>query len=117
MNVWDASGGSIFRTVILGSIALFPASGLAEICVFTSECFESEACSETEFSVVIEDGRLTTDAETIPVTSGGSETVNVFVGYTASAFHVLTRETDGGARYSTHIFEGPLMVNYLGTCG
>jgi hypothetical protein len=87
-----------------------------EICTFTSECFEDESCAETAFSITIDGASLITDAETIPVSKGGSEKLSVFVGYTDSAFHVLTRETTGGARYSTHIFDGPLMVNYLGTC-
>ncbi|MEL6608985.1 MAG: hypothetical protein AAFO93_08745 [Pseudomonadota bacterium] len=88
----------------------------SETCTFTTECFESEACAETAFEMSIEGDTLITDAETIPVTSGGSATKGVFVGYTASAFHVLTREIDGEARYSTHIFDGMMMVNYLGTC-
>lgn len=103
----------ILTTFVLG---ISTAAAMAEQCTFTSECFEGEACAETSFTMTIEDGKLITDAETIPVTSGGSDTVNVFVGYTASAFHVLTREKGNQARYSTHIFDGPLMVNYLGTC-
>lgn len=106
------------RGQILGSMiaALCASTASAEICTFTQECFEAEACSETAFSMEITDSALITDAETIPVTTGGSETTNVFVGYTASGFHVLTREKQGQARYSNHLFDGILMVNYLGTC-
>lgn len=106
----------------IGQIAVFAATicvgaaAQAETCTFTTECFESEGCSETNFSMAIEGDTLVTDAETIPVTSGGSETKGVFVGYTSSAFHVLTREKGGAARYSTHIFDGMMMVNYMGTC-
>jgi len=88
----------------------------AETCVFEIECFENESCQDTNFSIAIEGDTLVTDAETIAVNTGGSETKGVFVGYTASAFHVLTREVGGQARYSTHIFDGMLMVNYMGTC-
>lgn len=91
-------------------------TAFAEVCTFTSECFEGEECSETMFEMTVEDDKLITDAETIPVGTGGSDTVNVFVGYTNSAFHVLTREVNGEARYSTHLFEGIMMVNYMGTC-
>jgi hypothetical protein len=98
-------------TLLLGTGSL-----AAEQCNFTLECFEGENCSETTFSMQIEGNTLVTDAETIPVSSGGSDKVNVFVGYTPSAFHVLTREKGGAARYSTHIFDGVLMVNYIGTC-
>lgn len=96
--------------------ALGGTAAAAEVCTFTTECFEDEGCNETMFEMTVEDGKLITDAETIPVGTGGSDTVNVFVGYTNSAFHVLTREVDGAARYSTHLFEGVMMVNYMGTC-
>ncbi|MEL6640035.1 MAG: hypothetical protein AAFP98_01780 [Pseudomonadota bacterium] len=88
----------------------------AETCTFTTECFEDEGCADTQFSMAIDGNTIVTDAETIVVTTGGSDTKNVFVGYTETAFHVLTREKGGAARYSTHIFDGMLMVNYLGTC-
>lgn len=105
------------RSLALAAIAVVSATTIAaETCTFTIECFEGEACAATQFSMAIEDGQLVTDAETIPVSTGGSATTNVFVGYTSSAFHVLTREKEGAARYSTHIFDGVLMVNYMGTC-
>jgi hypothetical protein len=89
-------------------------------CSFTTECFEAESCSETAFNMSIEDNNgqfsLVSDAETIATTTGGSDALKIYVGYTSSAFHLMSRSTDGPARYSTHIFEGPLMVNYLGTC-
>ena len=88
----------------------------AETCTFTTECYEAEGCEETNFTMEVQRDKLITDAETIPVGTGGSDTVNVFVGYTASAFHVLTREVDGQARYVTHLFDGPVMVSYLGAC-
>ncbi len=115
MRVWDACGGSILKAVM--ALAVCSAPAIAETCTFTQECFEAEGCSETTFSMEIEGNQMITDAETIPVSTGGSETIRISVGYSASAFHVLTRETGGAARYSTHLFEGPLMVNYLGTCG
>ena len=60
--------------------------------------------------------QLITDAETIPVTLGGSDAVRVYVGVTESAFHLLTHTADGPARYTTHLFDGPLMIGYLGEC-
>lgn len=98
-------------------LALSTAPAFTETCTFTQECFEAEGCSETTFSMEIDGNQMITDAETIPVSNGGSLTTRVSVGYSQSAFHVLTRETGGAARYSTHIFDGPLMVNYLGSCG
>ena len=94
----------------------FAQSAQAELCTFTQECFENESCQETLFEMTIEGDTLVTVYETIPVTTGGSDMVNVFVGYSSSAFHVITREKQGEARYSTHFFDGLMMVNYLGAC-
>ena len=106
--------GDIFGMMM--GLALSTGTALAEQCTFTTECFEAEACSDTSFSLTIEGGALITDAETIPVSSGGSDATTVYVGYTPSAFHILTREKGARARYSTHIFDGLMMVNYMGTC-
>lgn len=89
-------------------------------CNFTTECFESEACSGTAFSLELneadEQHTLTSDAETVPVDVDRSDALVLVSGGTDSAFHLMTVGADGTARYSTHIFGGPLMVNYLGTC-
>ena len=99
---------------------LSPVSALAMECTFTTECFESETCSESAFTVAIEekDGAtlLVSDAETITASVGGSDTVRIYVGVTDSAFHIMSRAADGVARYSTHLYDGPMMVNYLGNC-
>lgn len=104
-----ASGGGIFGTIIV--LATVPA--LAEVCSFTTECFEGDGCYETTFSMTIDGDTLVTDAETISVTDDAGPAL---IATTPSAVHVLTRSGDGAARYSTHIFDGPLMLNYLGTC-
>ena len=108
--------GAITGILMLAS----PMSALAAQCTFTTECFESEACSETAFTVAIEekDGKtiLVSDAETIPVSVGGSDVARVYVGVTESAFHLMSRAADGTARYSTHLYDGPMMINYLGNC-
>lgn len=89
-------------------------------CSFTTECFEAEACAATQFDATLDQGAQTaqfvTPSETILMSQGGSETVRVYVGVTGSAFHILTRGANGIARYTTHIFEGPLAVSYLGEC-
>ncbi|SHE29831.1 hypothetical protein SAMN05444273_10117 [Litoreibacter ascidiaceicola] len=100
--------------------ALLGTPVLADTCTFTTECFEAEACADSAFSVAIEqkDGAtlLVSDAESFPVSVGGSDAVRIYVGVTESAFHLMSRATDGTARYSTHLYDGPLMVNYLGNC-
>jgi len=102
------------------ALMLTPVSALALECTFTTECFESETCTDSAFNVTIEEKEgatlLVSDTETIPVSVGGSDTVRVYVGVTGSAFHLMSRSADGVARYSTHLYDGPMMVNYLGRC-
>lgn len=89
---------------------------MAEMCTFTTECFEDSACSKTMFEMEIVDSTLVSDAETVPVTRSGSDETAVYSGLTGSAFHVLTQEAENTARYTTHIFGGPLVVSYMGEC-
>ncbi|MEM7470233.1 MAG: hypothetical protein AAF340_02705 [Pseudomonadota bacterium] len=103
----------LFLATVLGA-----SPALAETCTFTMECYEGEVCAETNYTLEIdfENAEIVTTSETIPVNIGGSPTLNVFAGFTQSAFHTLTRAKGGDARYATHLFQGPIMVNYMGTC-
>lgn len=106
----------IQRLLCLVFCVFLPAAALTENCTFTTECFEAETCAETDFSMLVDGGNIITPSETIQVTKGGSDEVAVYVGITPSAFHLLTHSANGFARYSTHIYKGPLMVSYLGEC-
>ena len=66
--------------------------------------------------MIVDGGKILTDAATIPVTRGGSDEVAVYVGVSGSAFHLLTHNANGFARYTTHMFSGPTVVSYLGEC-
>ncbi len=120
MRVWNTSRRRVFNAVTGLVICAAPAFG--GTCIFKQECFEGDGCAETAFSMEIDGNQMITDAETtplsaIPTDADGSDVARVSVGHTASAIHVLTRQVGGDARYSTHIFDGPLMINYLGSCG
>lgn len=114
-----------FMRYLAGLALLFPFSVQAgNKCTFTTECFEQEACQDTQFQLEFRassDGsselELVTDAETVGVSVGGSGQVAYLAGLTPSGFHVLTvtRET-GAARYTNHIGDGPLVASYIGTC-
>lgn len=99
---------------------LFAAPVAAAQCDFTTECFDGEGCSETAFSLKLEQGEteleIVTDAETIPVSQGGNTATQIYVGITSNAFHLLTRTQDGPSRYTTHIYDGPFIVSYIGEC-
>lgn len=106
----------VFSAAFCAALALSAQSALAEVCTFTTECFEDEACTDTMFQMTIDGETLITDAETIAANTGGNGATGVFVGSTSSAMHLLIRQTGGAARYSTITFAGPMMVSYLGTC-
>lgn len=97
-------------------MAVATAPAFAETCAFTVECFEEDACAETAFVMEVKDDEFTTDAETIAMTKTGSETTTVYIGETVSAIHVLAQGPQGDARYSVHLFDEPMMVNYVGSC-
>ena len=107
-------------TAALAALLALPLAAQTTQCTFTTECFESEICTDTSFSMAIEqtEGKtaLVSDAETVTASVGGSDTVRVYVGVTDSAFHLMSRAADGTARYSTHLYEGPMVVSYLGNC-
>ena len=103
---------SIFGTTM--GLAAMPA--MADTCAFSVECFEEDACAETSFTMEVTDAEFITDAETIGMKKSGSETTRVFFGETVSAVHMLTVGPQGDARYSVHLFDEPMMINYAGSC-
>lgn len=109
---------STFKAVMVLACLATPAVAIE--CNFKTECFEGEACIDTAYDISIEENdgatTLVTVAETIPVSLGGSDVMRVYVGVTDSAFHLLSRAADGTARYTNHLFQGPMVVSYLGTC-
>ncbi|SIT14979.1 hypothetical protein SAMN05421759_12140 [Roseivivax lentus] len=105
-------------------LVFLPAAAMSGTCRFTTECFEAEACAETEFTLDIEMAeaatqivQLVTDAETM---TGEGQMLDqggfLFQGGNANGAHLLTAAPDGAARYSVHYFEGPMIVTYHGTC-
>ena len=100
------------------------AAQAANECNFTLECFEGEACQETEFGLQFRAGtggphemEIVTDAETIGVNVGGNGQIAHIAGMNDSGFHVLTVQAGSGlARYSVHLNDGPLAISYHGQC-
>ncbi|WP_457645387.1 hypothetical protein [Profundibacter sp.] len=92
-------------------------------CHFTTECFESESCADTDFGFVVNHNDalgfvLQTDAENI----GGlvfdnrfPDETSTLIGATDTAYHMLTIAPDGAARYSVQM-QGPMVVSYMGQC-
>ncbi len=110
-------------------IALLMLPGLAwagdefATCHFTTECFESVSCTDTDFGFVVNHDDQTgfviqTDAENI----GGlvfdnrfPDETSTLIGQTETTYHMLTIAPDGAARYTLHM-QGPMVVSYSGQC-
>lgn len=123
---------SIFWCLL--SLGLSAQTAFAEtICNFTTECFETEACASTAFSVSFEvttcprdSGARGVVAETefgalsgfeITTPCNGQPQVHADGDYALAgdgATYLLSIE-DSVARLTTHI-TGPLSVTYYGTC-
>jgi len=95
----------------------------AETCTFTTECFEGDDCTETEFEMTVgtgDDGATTleTISETLRVTATVSddETYSTVTADAEGAEHRLTRTTGGDALYAVTLTDGPMTILYLGTC-
>ncbi len=92
-------------------------------CRFATECFEAEPCAETDFSFSVsrDDAHgfvIRTDAEDIPGMAFDNylpDATSALIGATDTAYHMLTIEPGGAARYSVHM-KGPMSVSYLGAC-
>ena len=98
-------------------------------CVFASECFETESCSDTTFtfdlngaagglaeSDMVVQTQLTSeigDAELLGVRSGKALSL---AGGSFEAGHLLTIAEDGSARYTLHYADGPMTISYIGEC-
>ena len=119
----------MIRVALISAAALACATPVLAktYCVFSSECFEADACTDSSFRLDFEKGG---DAGAARVSSGvtartefgdlggfiikqdGDQDTIAFEG--PGAFYFLT-VAGRDARLSVHM-EGPLVVTYLGTC-
>ncbi|WP_095589654.1 hypothetical protein [Actibacterium ureilyticum] len=97
---------------VLAALAALPAA--ARDCTFATECFEAEACADTQFSVTISDDgtTLVTDFGDLAVVFADGP---VLVAQDANATYLLT-DLPEGARLSTQMTGSPMVVTYLGQC-
>lgn len=113
-----------YSLVTAGFCLISPAAQASSLCTFITECYEGEACKDTQFALTFRAGtggpnemELVTDAETIGVAVGGDSTAAHLAGMTDSGFYILTlTSADGTARFTAHLREGPQSITYLGTC-
>ena len=103
--------------------SLANASDAYASCRFTTECFETEVCTDTDFSFAVNHNDdlgfvIQTDAENIGglvFDNRGTDAASTLIGQTETAYHMLTINPDGAARYTVHM-AGPMMISYAGQC-
>lgn len=105
-------------------VALVPLSVQSDmLCQFVTECFEGEACDETNFELKLVDAEepdavmLGSVSDNV---SGEIETLGsgaqVISAQGPSSWQLLSIGPEGEARYTLHLTEGPAVLSYLGTC-
>lgn len=97
-------------------------------CTFTTECFDLEGCSDTNFAVslmgraggvttddMIVAAELTTDAETYAMIGTHAGEVYSLTGPSDYGHGMLT-VSGADARFTVHYTDGPLSISYGGVC-
>lgn len=91
-------------------------------CTFVLECFEGEACTETDYSITMENvdsttssWRLVTESETLKGTGIRLKGPSHMIFTGSTALHVVLIGAGKNARYTVHM-QGPMAINYHGKC-
>ncbi|MCK8463583.1 hypothetical protein MUY35_06935 [Aliiroseovarius sp. S1339] len=98
------------------SLAALPA--VAQDCTFTTECYESEPCQDTSFSLttMLDDAKLVTDFGDLIVIGVKSEGRVTTVFATGEGAEYLLSRNGDVARFTAHSNDGPTSITYMGTC-
>ena len=103
-------------------MVVFAAPVLAGTCQFELECFEDEACAETDLRFEVKQNpekpaqmQMITDAETLQGVGFRRDGPRHVVFFGDTAAHLLTIYANKSARYSAHL-DGVLGITYHGTC-
>lgn len=99
---------------------MLPVAALASdySCNFNTECYESEPCGESDFTVEIRSGedKFVTDFGTFPILAKRetAQILTTFV-HTDGAVYLMSAGART-ARLTVHITDGPQTITYLGQC-
>ncbi|MEL6800685.1 MAG: hypothetical protein AAFO80_12445 [Pseudomonadota bacterium] len=101
---------------------------IALTCTFTTECMDTDGCSDTSYTVTIEglaggvtaeqlvvEAELISDVETVTVTGTLTDEIPRLNAFEAAMPQMLVNTPDG-ARLTAHIASVPLAITYAGTC-
>lgn len=96
----------------------FASQAAAFECTFTTECFETDSCSDTQFSMDVDVPlqTVTTDFGDLGVVAVQSKDGNFILFASGDGAEYMLTTNEGGARLSTHLTDGPMVVTYHGRC-
>ena len=103
---------------ILIALLLTASAAQAFECNFTTECYEAEACGETNFALTvdIEGKKLVTEFGDITLFAVKELPTLKTLFATGEGAEYLLSVTRKTARLTTHANEGPQVISYLGSC-
>ena len=87
-------------------------------CNFKQECYEAQACAESDFTAEVRGGedKFVTDFGTFPILAKReSDTILTVFVHTEGAVYLLS-SGPRAARLTAHITDGPQSITYLGLC-
>ncbi|MCI2393678.1 hypothetical protein [Aliiroseovarius sediminis] len=98
--------------------ALLALPAVGQTCTFTTECYESEPCQDTSFSLTAEldASKLVTDFGDLTVVGVKREGSLAAVFATGDGAEYLLSRNGNAARFTAHSNDGPTAITYLGTC-
>ncbi len=99
-------------------VALCAGSATAMTCDFTTECYETDGCSETSFTMDVDIPlqTVTTDFGDLDVVAVKSSAGTFVMFATGDGAEYMLTTNDDGARFTTHLTDGPAVISYLGSC-
>jgi len=110
----------MMRSIPIAIAALTPVGAWATdySCNFNMECYEDEACADSNFTVEVrgDEEKIATDFGTFPILAIRNEENRLTVFVTSDGAVYLLSASDTAARFTAHITDGPQAINYLGTC-
>lgn len=117
MRLTDKNTGAAVAVLL---IMAGPASADVMNCKFTTECFEAEACQETDYDVAIagelSDARFESASASMIAFVEKSEAATTITARDDTGMHLLITTPDGSARYTNLMPDVPMVISYLGSC-
>ena len=106
------------------TLLFIPGSALGYECLYTTECFEAEACQDTAFemSVVPSDDYASATVTSVngefKATAYNFQGMSSYAGFTSSTLHLISISGRGASRYSVQTGDenGVTVITYQGAC-